>query len=74
MAKTIKQLRTDLMDVFNDLKSGAIEVKVASEMNNTAGKIINTVKAELEYATLRNTEPDIDFMNNKEDEEATPNE
>ena len=69
MSKTVKQLRTELMDVFNDLKSGAIDVKVAAEMNNTAGKIINTVRAELEYATLRNVEPSIEFMDNKETEE-----
>ena len=62
----IKTLRNDLMQVFADLRSGEIEVKVAAEMNNTAGKIINTIRAELEYAELRKTSPDIAFLNTEE--------
>ena len=62
----IKTLRNDLMKVFDDLRSGDLEVKVAAEMNNTAGKIINTVRAELEYAGLRKVSPDIAFLNTEE--------
>ena len=62
----IKTLRNDLMQVFADLRSGEIEVKVAAEMNNTAGKVINTIRAELEYAELRKTSPDIAFLNPEE--------
>lgn len=59
---TIKQLRDELMDTFNKLRSGEVEVKVAAEMNNTAGKVINTIKAELEYAVIRGDVPTISFM------------
>lgn len=59
---TIKNLRDDLMNVFSQLRSGEVDVKVAAEMNNTAGKVINTIRAELEYATLRGESPDIEFM------------
>jgi hypothetical protein len=69
---TIKQLRDELMDTFNKLRSGEIEVKVAAEMNNTAGKVINTIKAELEYAVIRGDVPVIAFMH--EPVVATPNE
>jgi len=31
-------------------------------MNNTAGKIINVQRVQLEYASLRNEAPDIDFL------------
>jgi hypothetical protein len=61
--KTINELRDELLTLFGDIKSGTTEVKVAGEMNNTAGKIINSVKAELEYAALRRVEPQIPFLN-----------
>ncbi len=61
--KTINELRDELLTLFGDIKSGTTEVKVAGEMNNTAGKIINSVKAELEYAALRKVEPQIPFLN-----------
>lgn len=60
--KNIIELRTELSKIFNDLKKGRIEAKVASEMNNAAGKIINTVKVQLEYASQRKEKPDIDFL------------
>ena len=41
------------------------EVKIATEMNNTAGKIINAQRVQLEYADLRKEQPDIDFMKTK---------
>jgi hypothetical protein len=34
-------------------------------MNNTAGKIINAQRVQLEYAELRKEQPDIDFMKTK---------
>jgi len=60
--KTIKELRTELIMVFNGLKNGSIEFKNAAEMNNTAGKIINTTRAQLEYSKLRKEKPEIDFL------------
>ena len=44
------------------LFNGTIDVKAASEMNNTAGKIINTQRVQIEYASLRNEAPNIPFM------------
>ena len=63
MSKTIKTLRDDLYVVFSGLKDGSVDPKVAAEMNNTAGKIINTVRAELQYAEQRKVEPNIEFLN-----------
>lgn len=60
--KTINQLRDELLSTFDSLKSGEIDVKVAAEMNNTAGKIIGTVKVELEYSELKNEIPSIAFL------------
>jgi hypothetical protein len=63
--KTIAQLREALTALFDEIKSGEVDVKVAAEMNNTAGKIINSLKVELEYASLRDEKPEITFLNVK---------
>jgi len=63
--KHINELTVQLSDLYEGLKNGTIEVKVAAEMNNTAGKIIHTQRVQLEYAALRKEEPDIAFMKTK---------
>lgn len=59
---TITDIRNDLLDVFNKLKSGAMDPKDAFEINNTAGKIISSAKVQLAYAALRGEQPDIPFL------------
>jgi len=63
--KHISELTVQLSDLYEGLKNGTIEVKVAAEMNNTAGKIIHAQRVQLEYAALRKEEPDIAFMKTK---------
>ena len=63
--KHISELTTELTELYEGLKVGTIDVKVATEMNNTAGKIINAQRVQLEYAELRKEQPDIDFMKSK---------
>ena len=63
--KHISELTTELSELYQGLKTGAVDVKVATEMNNTAGKIINAQRVQLEYAELRKEQPDIDFMKTK---------
>ena len=60
--ETINELREELCKVFKNLESGELDVKKATEMNNSAGKIINTVKIQLDYAALRKETPKIKFM------------
>lgn len=60
--KNITDLTVQLTDLYNALKDGTIDVKVAAEMNNTAGKIINVQKVQLEYAALRDEAPVIPFL------------
>jgi len=60
--KHISELTTELSALYDGLKNGSIDVKIATEMNNTAGKIINAQRVQLEYAELRKEQPDIDFM------------
>jgi len=60
--KTITDLRDELCNTFEDLKVGKITPKVASEMNNSAGKIIHTLKVQLDYHTMTKTTPKIPFL------------
>ena len=62
MASSIAELRTELQVIFRELRDGKLEPKQAKEMNNAAGKIIGTLKVELEYAHLRGDKPDIAFL------------
>ena len=59
---TITDIRNDLVNVFNRLRDGTMEAKDAVEINNTAGKIISSVKVQLAYAALRGDQPDIPFL------------
>jgi hypothetical protein len=69
--KHISELSTELSALYEGLKNGTIEVKVAAEMNNTAGKIIHAQRVQLEYAALRKEQPDIAFMKTKAKPKAT---
>jgi hypothetical protein len=63
--KHISELTTELSSLYEGLKNGTVDVKVATEMNNTAGKIINAQRVQLEYAELRKEQPNIVFMSSK---------
>ena len=63
--KHISELTTELSALYDGLKNGSIDVKIATEMNNTAGKIIHAQRVQLEYADLRKEQPDIAFMRTK---------
>ena len=59
---TITDIRNDLINVFSKLRDGTMEAKDAVEINNTAGKIISSVKVQLAYAALKGETPDIPFL------------
>ena len=63
--KHISELTTQLSALYEGLEKGTIDVKVAAELNNTAGKIIHAQRVQLEYAELRKEQPDIPFMKTK---------
>jgi hypothetical protein len=58
----VTELRNQLLQVFDDLRSGSMDPKDAVEINNTAGKIISTVKMQLANAQLSGTVPNIPFL------------
>lgn len=66
--RNIEEVRAELAAVFKGLKDGTVDTKVAGELNNCAGKIINTLKVELEFAALRKETPNIPFLNYEKEE------
>lgn len=59
---TITDIRDQLIEVFDKLIAGTIDPKEAVEINNTAGKIINSAKVQIAYAALRCEAPYIPFL------------
>lgn len=60
--KNITEVREQLSEVFAMLKAGSIQPGTATELNNAAGKIINSLKVELEYYSQRKEKPEIPFL------------
>ena len=61
----INELRKDLIGAYEMLRADPKRVVQVGELANTAGKIIGSVKLELEYAALRKETPNITFLNYK---------
>ena len=60
--QNVVDMRSELLNVFVELRAGTIELPIAQELNNTAGKILNTVKVELAKAALCGEKPVIGFL------------
>lgn len=59
---TITDIRDQLIEIFNGLRDGSVDIKDAVEINNTAGKIINSAKVQIAYSALRGEAPYIPFL------------
>lgn len=57
----ITALRDEHVKTFEGLRAGSIEPKVATEINNAFGKIINSVRVQLQYYEQREEKPNIPF-------------
>ena len=60
--ENVEQLRIELLKMFCELREGTIELPIAQELNNTAGKVLNCVKVELAKAALCGEKPKIKFL------------
>jgi poly(3-hydroxyalkanoate) synthetase len=63
--KNIVELRENLADNYEKMKANEMELKMGKELANTAGKVINTLKVELEYKKLTNNKDKIPFLISK---------
>lgn len=63
--QNIKELRESLTENYEAMKKSQMSIKLGKELANTAGKILNSVKVELEYNRMTDTKPEIDFLKTK---------
>lgn len=63
--KNITELRDALALQYQKVLNGEIDVKVAAELNNTAGKIINSAKVQLEYNVQAKNNKTIKFLDSE---------
>jgi hypothetical protein len=63
--KNIEELRIELTDAFDQVRKDPKRVFQVDAVVNAAGKIISSLKLELQYAELRKEMPDIEFLNYK---------
>ncbi len=64
--QTMTDVTEQLMGLYSDVRNGTIDLKEAAELNNTAGKIINSIKVQLEFYALSKTNPKIKAITGKE--------
>lgn len=62
-SRNIEELRQGLLDAYEWVKADPRRANQVKEMTNAAGKVISTLKVELEYAMLRKESPSIPFLN-----------
>ena len=63
--QNITELRESLAENYEQMKERKMSLKLGKELANTAGKLLGTLKVELEYNKLTDTKPDIDFLKSK---------
>lgn len=60
--KNITDLRESLIDNYNQMKAKEMAIKEGKELANTAGKILNSLKIELEYNSMMDYKKPIKFL------------
>lgn len=58
----IESLRNILIETVSGLRAGHTPPSTAEAISNASGKIISTIRVQLEYARMRNEVPKLSFM------------
>lgn len=64
--QNITNLRDSLAENYEAMKNKSMDLKLGKELANTAGKIINSLKVELEYNAMFDKKVVIDFLEQSE--------
>jgi hypothetical protein len=62
----IESLRNLLIETVNRLRAGDTPPATAEAISNASGKVIASIRVQLEYARMRNEVPRIAFMEGAE--------
>lgn len=60
--QNITDLRKSLAENYEQMKAKEMDIKLGKELANTAGKIINSIKVEMEYNQMFDKKKKIDFL------------
>jgi hypothetical protein len=60
--QNITDLRASLADNYEKMKADEMELRTGKELANTAGKIIASLKVELEYNSIMGIKNTIEFL------------
>jgi hypothetical protein len=60
--KSITEVRNKLVEISERLENGKLDIKKAKELHAGIGKILSTVKSQLDYSKARKEKPNIGFM------------
>lgn len=71
--KDLDDLREQLLDAFDMVKTDPRRQNQVKEMSNAAGKIVAITKLQVEYAYLRGEEPDVPFIGKTSGKPLKPN-
>ena len=64
--ENITELRKSLADNYTKMKDGKMGLNTGKELSNCAGKIINSIKVELEYNSMLGIKEKIPFLENNQ--------
>ena len=60
--ENITDLRNSLSDNYEKMKNKEMELNMGKELANTAGKILNSLRVELEYNSQMGIKEEIQFL------------
>lgn len=60
--QNIKELRNMLIEAFEQTRAGTMDKGTSKQLANTAGKIIHTLRIELDYVVLSGKQKNIAFL------------
>ena len=60
--QNIEQLRNSLSENYDKIKSKELDLKMGKELANTAGKILSSLKIQLEYNTWMSIKKQIPYL------------
>ena len=63
--KNVVELRNELLNVFDELRSGDLGTSEAKQAANVAGKIISSAKIQMEYNKMVQSKSRIPFLDVK---------
>ncbi len=60
--QNITELRKSLTDNYEKMKLGKMDLKTGKELSNSAGKILQSLKVEIDYQAHTKNKKEIEFL------------